>query len=117
VCGARRRTIGPVATHRLTLPRDEIQVGVPRTFDDDKLAGIFKDIFEFMTPLPADIGHRQGFWSKTHGCIVQESCRTLQPLSGYGNDSCRIHTPFIPPKLWAEGCLLNPSRLHRCNPL
>ena len=55
MCGARRSTIGPVATHRLTLPCDEIQVGAPRTFDDDKLAGIFKYIFEFMTPLPADI--------------------------------------------------------------
>jgi len=44
-----------VATHRLTLPCDEIQVGAPRPFNDDKLAGIFKDIFEFMTPLSADI--------------------------------------------------------------
>jgi hypothetical protein len=63
------------------------------------------------------IGQRQGFWSKTHGCVVAECCRTLQPLSGCGNDSCTIHIQHIPPTAWAQGCLLNPSCPPQCNPL
>ena len=62
-------------------------------------------------------GYRQGFESKTHGCVIQECCRTLPPLSGCSNDSCTIHTPHIPPTAWAQGCLLNPSRPPPCNPL
>jgi hypothetical protein len=37
------------------------------------------DCFERLMPYE---GHRQGFWSKTHGCAVQGCCRTLPPLSG-----------------------------------
>jgi hypothetical protein len=35
----------------------------------------------------------------------------------YGNDSCTLHTPPIPPTSWAQGCLLNPSLPFWCNPL
>jgi putative transposase len=27
-----------------------------------------------------EYGHRPGFWSKTHVCVAQECCRTLQPF-------------------------------------
>jgi hypothetical protein len=67
--------------------------------------------------LRCEIGRRQGFWSKTHGCIVQACCRTLSPLSGHRHESCAIHTPHILSTSWAERCLLNPSRSHWCNPL
>ena len=49
-------------------------------------------------------GWRQGFSSKTHGCIVPECGRTLPLLSGDGHDSRTIHTPHMPPTAWAEGC-------------
>jgi putative transposase len=32
------------------------------------------------TQAQAHVGHRQGFWSKTHGCVVQECCRALPSL-------------------------------------
>jgi len=63
------------------------------------------------------IGQRQGFWSKTHGCAVQECCKTLQPLSSYGDHACTLPTQHTPPTSWAQGCFLNPLLPPRCNPL
>jgi hypothetical protein len=41
-------------------------------------------------------GHRQGFESKTHRCVVQAYCRTLRPFSSYGHEPCMVHTPHFP---------------------
>ena len=42
---------------------------------------VVEELIEDGEPIPEDVqvsqGHRQGFWSKTHRCVVQTCCRTL----------------------------------------